>query len=146
MNATISPRTRRAPGLRRVHRLDGVPEAASVARDIVTLDLGRRHPYLYNARLVASELVTNAVTHTSSGLPGGFLTLYIEATAQTARIEVADAGPLPGARTRPRLTRPGADSEHGRGLALVAAYADDWGTHTHPDGNRTVWALWRAAA
>jgi serine/threonine-protein kinase RsbW len=142
VNTTVSPRIRRAPGLRRVHRLDGVPEAASTARDIVTLNLGPRHPYLYNAHLVVSELVANSVTHTRSGLPGGFLTLYVEATAHTARIEVADAGPLPGMRTRPRLTRLGADSEHGRGLALVAAYSDDWGTNENADG-RTVWACWR---
>ncbi|MFC4560813.1 ATP-binding protein [Nocardiopsis mangrovi] len=146
MSATAPTRAARAPGLRLLHRLDGVPEAASTARDILVLDLGPRHPYLYNAQLVVSELATNAVTHTRSGLPGGFLILYVEATAQTARIEVGDAGPLPGARTRPRIARPDADSEHGRGLALVDAFTDDWGTRRHADGTSTVWAHWSGEA
>ncbi|GGS96405.1 ATP-binding protein [Streptomyces griseoviridis] len=39
----------------------------------------------------------------------------------------ADGGPLP-------------DAESGRGLLLVAALADRWGTDPYPPGGKTVWA------
>jgi hypothetical protein len=39
---------------------------------------------------------------------------------------------------RPQHPR-GADREHGRGLLLVAALAEDWGTDPLPSGKR-VWA------
>ncbi|QIB47791.1 ATP-binding protein [Streptomyces aureoverticillatus] len=49
---------------------------------------------------------------------------------------------------RAAATAPGAgagagaepDDESGRGLALVAAFADRWGTEVGPEPRKTVWA------
>ncbi|WP_438828006.1 ATP-binding protein [Streptomyces tropicalis] len=60
-----------------------------------------------------------------------------EVTEDRVRVTVADAdGALPGARTA------GADDESGRGLALVAALADDWGAARRACGvGKEVWFL-----
>ncbi|MGW2523320.1 ATP-binding protein [Streptomyces sp. NPDC001617] len=55
----------------------------------------------------------------------------------TLRIEVTDAR---GDRI-PQLQDPvDGDGESGRGLRIVAAYADRWGDDAAPAGCKTVWA------
>jgi anti-sigma regulatory factor (Ser/Thr protein kinase) len=55
------------------------------------------------ARLIASELVTNAVLHTGSGRAGGLVTIEVlEISDAVARIEVIDEGAL----TIPTLREP----------------------------------------
>ena len=49
------------------------------------------------------------------------------------RIEVTDLSPVV-----PKLRQAGPDEECGRGLAIVDALADDWGTRVDDDG-KTVW-------
>ncbi|WP_261809124.1 ATP-binding protein [Nonomuraea sp. C10] len=86
------------------------------------------HREVDGARLVASELVGNAVLHTGSGRPGGLVRVKVfEVTAVTARVEVIDEGaatvplrarsltapPPTPARTRPRPAHP----RTGSGLA-----------------------------
>ena len=78
--------------------------------------------------LVVSELVTNAVMHTHSGLPGENVTLRLYAYEDRIRVAVKDAGPKPG--RAPRLRSWNASSTHGRGLLLVEALCLDWGTLT----------------
>lgn len=58
--------------------------------------------------------------------------------AGTLRVEVTDAR---GDRV-PRIEDPEErrEAESGRGLRLVAAYADRWGVAPAPAGCRTVWA------
>jgi serine/threonine-protein kinase RsbW len=68
--------------------------------------------------LLASELVTNAVLHSRSGLPGGTLTVRVEVhPGDYAWLEVQDQGGPWGGRPL--------DDEHGRGLELVAALAGE---------------------
>jgi anti-sigma regulatory factor (Ser/Thr protein kinase) len=86
---------------------------------------------------VVAELAANAVLH---GLVPGRdfrLTLGLDGTG-TLRIAVADAR---GDRL-PRIQAPaGTGEESGRGLLLVAAYADRWGVTDGPGpGGKTVWA------
>ncbi|MFC3999597.1 ATP-binding protein [Nocardiopsis sediminis] len=129
-----------------LHVIPGRPESAAEARRLLVYGLGPRHPYLYNAQLVASELVTNAARHSRSGLWGGEIGLYIEAMeGGAARVEVIDNGPLLHRPSRPVVRRPDHGGEGGRGLALVGAFADAWGTRRNPNGYTTVWARWRAA-
>ena len=75
--------------------------------------------------LIASELVTNAITHCRGA------DRLIEVTLWTADghlwISVADAGP-----GRPTLRRPKDTSTHGRGLLLVASLATTWGVPARP--------------
>lgn len=127
--------------------LDGTSRAASQARALVRDLLGNEHPSAQEATLVMSELVSNAITHSQSGRPGGIVTVAVEMTAKQGdvRIRVRDAG----GPDAPVLTSSDPDSEHGRGLAIVDALAADWGSRTGPAG-RVTWcrieASRRAAA
>jgi anti-sigma regulatory factor (Ser/Thr protein kinase) len=94
------------------HQLE--PLLASLRRD--------RRP---DARLLVSELVTNAFRH---GMPP--ITLTTALHPGFLRVEVADAG---GGRPR-RRARPSADG--GWGLLLVEQASDRWGV---ADGSMRVW-------
>jgi anti-sigma regulatory factor (Ser/Thr protein kinase) len=85
--------------------------------------------------LLASELCTNAVVHTRSGLSGGVFTVRAEVCpGQYARLEVEDQGG--------RWIEQDPDDEHGRGLTLVAYLVGEgnWaiGDGSAP-GTRVVW-------
>lgn len=82
--------------------------------------------------LVASELVGNAVVHTVT--PDESLDVSWEIEPASVVIRVADAsGELPVTRMADTV-RTG-----GRGLAIVAAIASDWGVQRWPSG-KEVWA------
>ncbi|MEV6983131.1 ATP-binding protein [Sphaerisporangium sp. NPDC051017] len=84
--------------------------------------------------LAVDELVGNAVTH---GAPPIRLSLW--AGTGEFCVRVTDHGP-----GRPRRLDLADDAVHGRGLAIVAALADDYGVTPTPDGTgKTVWARWR---
>lgn len=88
-------------------------------------------PRLEDAILIVSELATNAVRYSS----GGDIGLTIDtSTPGRVRIEVTDSG----RGKSPRL--PVEPDEHGRGLVIVAALAnDDCGYDSEP-GRSTRWA------
>ncbi|MFC7387078.1 ATP-binding protein [Sphaerisporangium rhizosphaerae] len=84
--------------------------------------------------LAVGELLGNAVTH---GAPPIRLSLWV-GTGEFC-VRVTDHGP-----GRPRRLDLAADAVHGRGLAIVAALADDYGVTPTPDGTgKTAWARWR---
>jgi serine/threonine-protein kinase RsbW len=93
-----------------------------------------------------SELAANAVTHTASGRGGHFTVEVTRPSSGVARVAVTDAG----SPSEPAILPPDALAsdvlasdvlaEGGRGLALVAALAGDWGYHPAPGPGRTVWA------
>jgi anti-sigma regulatory factor (Ser/Thr protein kinase) len=88
-----------------------------------------------DAALVVSELVTNAVLHT-----GTVLSVRVRRLEPGVRLEVKDGSTQPPVVVTDRP----ADllATHfmtGRGLALLAATADRWGSDPLPDG-KTVWA------
>ncbi len=116
--------------------LPGTPQAVRQAREIVSHTLGENHPSAHDATLIVSELVSNAIMHSRSGLPGGTLTIVVEVTPQPddVRIQARDAG----GPEAPSLTTADPDSEHGRGLAIVTALATEWGTEASHAG-RTTW-------
>jgi serine/threonine-protein kinase RsbW len=100
--------------------LAGRPESARAAREFTAACLPGC-PSVYEAMLCADELVTNAIQHSRSGLPGGTITVrVITQPGQWLRVEVEDAGP----RLRVVPDDPGPLAEHGRGLALVEVLAD----------------------
>jgi len=83
--------------------------------------------------LCVSELATNALLH---GVPPGRgfglrLALHPDGVL---RVEIHDSGP--GEVRRPDEAPP--ESEHGRGLLLVAAVADKWGVEERDPG-KIVW-------
>jgi hypothetical protein len=92
-------------------------------------------PFADDFVLLASELSTNAIVHSRSGLPGGVFTVRAEVMAgKYAWLEVEDEG-------GPWMDK-GPDEEHGRGLALVSCLAGDgnWTVDAgRAPGSRVVW-------
>jgi serine/threonine-protein kinase RsbW len=82
-----------------------------------------------DAALMTSELVTNAILHSASGLPGGRVTVGVGTAGGSLRVDVIDQGEI-----APRMT---AARGLGQGLALVAALADASGA----DGRDRWFAL-----
>ncbi|MEU4617783.1 PAS domain S-box protein [Streptomyces umbrinus] len=84
-----------------------------------------------DARLLLSEILTNAVQHAQ-----GPLGLHLCRTATELTVEVSDHSPhLP----QPRLAAE--DDESGRGLILVRALADTWGVRPTDEGKTTWFTL-----
>ncbi|MEU2158049.1 SpoIIE family protein phosphatase [Streptomyces sp. NPDC019396] len=82
----------------------------------------------FAAELVLSELITNAVTY-------GTDPITVRLLRDRALIcEVSD-----GSSTSPRLRRATVTDEGGRGLFLVAQFAERWGTRYTPTG-KVIWA------
>ena len=110
--------------------LNGVLSAPAAARRFVdeALDSWGLDHLSDTAKLLTSELVTNAVTHAESDLEltlllrGGFL-----------RVEVYDR-----ADSDPHQRNASDDATGGRGLALVDALATEWGTDDAGQG-KVVW-------
>ena len=107
-----------------------------------------------NARLLVSELVTNAIRHTDSDRVRCALWL----TGLRLRLEVTDEGNEVTA-PRPALGHAmerDTESESGRGLLLVSLLAEEWGVRTdrdHPESRggegsagHAVWAELRCAS
>lgn len=108
------------------------PETPAAARDFVVGRL-RRHDLLSlveDVRLVASELVTNAVTHARTPL-----TVTVERDAAVVTVTVQD-----GSSRSPRMSPDDLWAPCGRGLMLVAALSRDWGVLNGSDGSKSVWA------
>ena len=77
------------------------------------------------AALVTSELATNAVEHT-----GERFTVAVEDLGDGVHVEVGDhaaALPIPH------------DDVRGRGMQIIAALADAWGTTLVPNDGKLVW-------
>jgi anti-sigma regulatory factor (Ser/Thr protein kinase) len=78
-------------------------------------------PSLDDARIVLSELTSNAVVHACSPF-----SVAIRPEGSLVRISVQDTSPV-----RPTLRDNGVMGTSGRGLRLVAALSDDWGVDVH---------------
>ena len=112
------------------------PTSAAVVRHSIADDLSA---HAVNAEciddvvLVASELVGNAVLHTAASFADE-LDVRWEIEEDAVVVQVGDGGDDP---PRPRSTT--AREPGGRGLAIVAALARDWGVRCNPTGKQ-VWA------
>jgi anti-sigma regulatory factor (Ser/Thr protein kinase) len=111
------------------------PANAAIVRHSIAADLSNRDvapAAIQDVVLVASELVSNAVVHTTGDEVQLDVTWEVEPDA--VLIRVVDPSPdLPRARsTRSTDTR-------GRGLSIVAALALDWGVRRTERGKQ-VWA------
>jgi anti-sigma regulatory factor (Ser/Thr protein kinase) len=83
--------------------------------------------------LLTSELATNAVLHGQRPIA-----VTVEAGGDRIRVEVSDAAPA-----LPMELDLGLETEHGRGLAIVEAIADEWGAERVAGNGKVVWAeLW----
>ncbi|GAA4891602.1 ATP-binding protein [Streptomonospora salina] len=118
-------------------RFPGLASQIQHARRFVERALGAS-PELTTATLLTSEVATNAIAHSASGMPGGKFEVAVDLAAGWARVEIRDLG----SPERPRAQHrdPYDTSEHGRGLDLVDALAAAWGAEPRPDGlGRLVW-------
>ncbi|WP_371540203.1 SpoIIE family protein phosphatase [Streptomyces sp. NBC_01023] len=82
----------------------------------------------FNTELILSELLTNAVRYGTAPIRVRLL------HSATLTCEVADSS-----STSPHLKRAAAMDEGGRGLYLVAQFAERWGTRYPPHG-KIIWA------
>lgn len=115
------------------------PSSASIVRQAVRaafLSSGASEEDAFDAALIASELVSNAVRH-AAALPSDQLAVEWLLDADGYRISVTDGG----SQHRISSRVAGAGELSGRGLTIVAALAEDWGvsTGTGP-AQTTVWA------
>ena len=89
----------------------------------------------YDASVVLSELVTNAVLHARTDVRVG-----VSYDDKVLKLEVSDGSPrLPVAR------RPNPQAATGKGLVLVEALASEWGVQRDETG-KTIWASFADAA
>ncbi|MFP1624307.1 SpoIIE family protein phosphatase [Streptomyces sp. 5K101] len=110
--------------------VDPDPAAVSVVRRDVSrwlTDQGLDEE-AFSTELILSELVTNAIRY---GGPPIRVRLLLD---RTLICEVSDAG-----RSAPHLRYAATTDEGGRGLYLVAQYAERWGTRYTADG-KVIWS------
>ncbi|HSE09359.1 MAG TPA: ATP-binding protein [Nocardioidaceae bacterium] len=115
-----------------IEHLPGHPSAARMARTHVgSLCAGLRIKSREDAILLTSEIVTNAIQHAN-----GPIRLTVIRLEDGLRVEVHDT-----TGGTPAVAHRGMMAENGRGLALLAALASDWGSSlSRPVGTgKTVW-------
>lgn len=121
-------------------QLDCGPEAAAAARAAISmLDGCAPRELLDDARLLTSEVVTNAVRH-SGAAEGSVVDVEVAATADHVAVGVSDQGNgfVPRARTK------GQSEGSGWGLHLVERLASSWGVEAEPQPR--VWFELQVAA
>ena len=113
--------------------LPATPHAAGMARSYVGDACRRCRPEVGDtARLLVSEVVTNAVQHGH-----GPVTLRATLTNEDLLVEVGDQH-----TTMPTPAVAKTCDEHGRGLAIVEALSNEWGAHPvggSGEQGKTVW-------
>jgi anti-sigma regulatory factor (Ser/Thr protein kinase) len=110
-------------------RMAGDAGSLRDARHLVAQALDTAPPAIRDsAMLLVGEVVTNAVVH-----GGGWFLLQVDSLPECIRVEVTDA-----TAGQPRVLQMNGEREHGRGMAIVDALADQWGTR-HMGSHKVVW-------
>jgi len=115
--------------------IEGHPSQVAAARAFVARTLGSVHLKVDSdaATLLTSEIVTNAILHTKSGVDGGAVTIVIIGVPHGVLIEVIDDGSAGVPIVKGDLY-----AAEGHGLFLVQQLATQWGYLRDPAGT-TVW-------
>ncbi|WNI19793.1 ATP-binding protein [Actinacidiphila sp. ITFR-21] len=126
-------------------RLAAVPTAAGDSRAFVRQQLGRWElaEQTDAAELIASELVTNAVTQARSARDAAaraavrghhVIGVQLRATGTGLFVEVWDRS-----HGTPAIPRQDPDAEDGRGLLLATSLSERWGTYHPLAGGKIIW-------
>lgn len=115
----------------------GEPELVGLVRSWVAGLLPACDP-LDDLLMFASELGTNAVTHTRSGQPGGRFTVEVTWSPKAARVVVGDQGSDEVPVCPMNAGDPEAFLESGRGLLMIDMMSAAWGIV----GDATARWLW----
>ena len=115
--------------------IPGRPEQVSAARVFVarTLSANRVVTDTDTATLLTSEIVTNAIAHTKSGVVGGTVTIVVIGLPHGVLVEIIDDGSAGTPVAKGDLY-----AAEGHGLFLVQHLAPQWGYLRDPAGT-TVW-------
>jgi len=115
--------------------MEGHPKQVAAARSFVTRTIGASHLKVDNdaATLLTSEIVTNAIQHTKSGVDGGTVTIVVIGVPHGILVEVIDDGSADVPTVKGDLF-----AAEGHGLFLVQQLACQWGYLRNPAGT-TVW-------
>ncbi|MEV3927458.1 ATP-binding protein [Actinomadura coerulea] len=126
-----------ADGDDRLWRIDapGVTDAVPLLRRWVRLLLSAEPRMAEAFELIVSEYGTNALWHSASGAPGGRIRVELLVRSHQTLLTVLDDGPA-----TTRMDEEVDPAEHGRGLLLADAYADETGQDDRADGH-AAWAL-----
>ncbi|MFE7897447.1 ATP-binding protein [Streptomyces sp. NPDC057424] len=120
------------PGLRCVLPFEAVPTEVRLLRRATVQQLVRWGATVASgeAELLVTELATNVLKHVGEG---ALATLILEWTGERLRLEVHDKSPVV-----PKIRAAACGDECGRGLHLLAAMTEDWGT-VLTAGGKAVW-------
>ena len=115
--------------------IPGRPEQVSAARTFVARTLCAHRPGTDAdaATLLTSEIVTNAIVHTKSGVEGGTVTIVVIGIPRGVLVEIIDGGSAGAPVVKGDLY-----AADGHGLFLVQNLAAQWGYLRDPAGT-TVW-------
>lgn len=114
--------------------ISGSPEQVSSARAFIAHALsGQPGVDSDAATLLTSELVTNAIQHTKSGMPGGTVTVVAVGITGGVLVEVVDDG-----SPETPVVKGDLYAAEGHGLYLVQQLAAQWG-YLRDAAGTTVW-------
>jgi anti-sigma regulatory factor (Ser/Thr protein kinase) len=115
--------------------ISGHPSQVAAARAFVISTLAATHLKVDSdaATLLTSEIVTNAILHTKSGVDGGSVTIVLIDVPHGVLVEVIDDGSAGVPIVKGDLY-----AAEGHGLFLVQQLASQWGYLRDPAGT-TVW-------
>lgn len=114
--------------------VEEVPDARHYVRSLLARN---GNPSIADdAELLTCECVSNAIRFTRSGAGGGRVAVKLLGLDDALRAEILDQGgsaSVPAPRGRPDSP----DAESGRGLHLISALAQEWGTMPYGPGTLT---------
>ncbi|MFF4079087.1 ATP-binding protein [Streptomyces sp. NPDC001777] len=135
MNQHITRTERSAPVRQFTVLLSPTRRGARLARLLTAAHLSAWGLPVESAAHIVAELAANAAVH--GRVPGRDFRLGLTVHRDgLLRIEVTDTR----GEQLPVASVPAADAESGRGLLIVEALADRWGTVAGPVPRKTVWA------
>jgi len=115
--------------------IPGRPEQVGLARAFVARTLGTNEVGADPdaATLLTSEIVTNAIMHTKSGVDGGTVTIVVIGVSRGVLVEIIDDGSAGTPVVKGDLY-----AAEGHGLFLVQHLASQWG-YLRDSAGTTVW-------